>query len=342
MSKPLLGFFVMTMMTSGWSNAQERCGITASLLRSGFERGEQPQTVILPAQTTPLSLSVEYPTEGAVINGARIQLYGSFTGPANTGITVNNTQVAATNASKFTFAPIILSSGPQTLTITAKTMDGLTQTVTRNITVNKAGQDLVRFSSLSKGGFAPFRGRFDLSTTLPAGQSSAVRFEIDFDGDGAFEIDSPNSPASLSYEYQSAGVYLARARVTFDDAQTPTPVVVIESTFRIHADTIAFSRQTLCSVYYEMKHRLQAGQIASAGNTLSPRIRTRFVTYWNANAATVPVTAGKLGEIMVGQISDISAQFQVAIPIQGSPGQARGYPVLFARSLDGVWRISGM
>lgn len=206
MSKPLLGFFMMTMMTSGWSNAQERCGITAYLLRSGFERGEQPQTVILPAQNTPLTLSVEYPTEGAVLNGARIQLYGSFTGPANTGITVNNIQVAATNATKFTFAPIILSSGPQTLTITAKTMDGLTQTVTRNITVNKTGQDLVRFSSLSKGGFTPFRGRFDLSTTLPAGQSSAVRFEIDFDGNGAFEIDSPNNPASLSYEYQSAGV----------------------------------------------------------------------------------------------------------------------------------------
>jgi len=147
-------------------------------------------------------------------------------------------------------------------------MDGLTQTVARNIIFNRTGQDLVRFSSVSKGGFAPFRGKFDLLTKLPAGQSSAVRFEIDFDGDGAFEIDSPNSPAFLSYEYQSAGVYLARARVTFDDAQTPTPVVVIESTFRIHADTIAFFRETLCSVYYEMKHRLQAGQITSAGDAL--------------------------------------------------------------------------
>ncbi len=325
------------------ANAQESCGYTLAVLKSGFERGEQPSQVALSPQNTPLTLNVIYPAEGATINASRIQLYGSFTGPVNTGITVNGLLSAATNATQFTFAPLALADGPQVLTITSKTVDGGTQTVVRNIIVNSAGVDPVRFNSLARGGFAPFRGKFNLSTTVPAGQTTAVRFEIDFDGDGIFEIDSPTAPATtLSYEYQSAGVYLARARVSFDDGQTPTPVEVREGTFRIHADTIAFTRQTLCSVYYEMKHRLQAGQIAQAGNTLSPRIRTRFVTYWNANAASVPTTAGKLGEIVVGQISDISAQFQVAIPIAGSPGQARGYPLLFARSTDGVWRITGM
>jgi hypothetical protein len=91
-----------------------------------------------------------------------------------------------------------------------------------------------------------------------------------------------------------------------------------------------------------MKHRLQAGQFNLAGNTLSPKIRAKYLSYWNAHTGTVPTTAGKLGEIVTGQISDVSADFQVAIPIVGSPGQFRGFPLQFARSLDGVWRISGM
>jgi hypothetical protein len=323
--------------------AQEQCGLSASVLRSGFERGEQPATVTLPPQSTPLALNVIYPLEGAVINVSRIQLYGTFTGPANTGITVNNTLNAATDATNFTFAPLALANGPQVLTITAKTLDGLTQTVVRNITVNSSGIDSVRFVSRARGGFAPFRGQFDLTTTVPPGQTTAVRFEIDFNGDGVFEFDSPSAPTGeLSYEYQSAGVYLARARVSFDDGQTPTPLDVRESTFRIQTDTIAFTRQTLCAVYYEMKHRLQAGQFNLAGNTLPPKIRAKYLSYWNAHTGTVPTTAGKLGEIVTGQISDVSADFQVAIPIVGSPGQFRGFPLQFARSLDGVWRISGM
>jgi len=118
MSRTLLLFLIIAIIPRE-ATTQERCGVTASLVKSGFERDEQPQTVVFPAQAAPLTLSVEYPTEGAVINGAQIQLYGSFTGPANTGITVNGVQVAATNVANFTFAPIILSNGPQTLTISA-------------------------------------------------------------------------------------------------------------------------------------------------------------------------------------------------------------------------------
>jgi hypothetical protein len=322
--------------------AQERCGIAPALMQSGFERGEQPPTATLPADATALTLTVDSPIEGATINGNRVQIYGSFTGPANTGITINDSLYATTNATKFTSAPMVLANGSQVLTVTAKTMDGGTQTVIRNVTVNASGVDTVKFTSPSRGGYAPFRAKFDLSTLPPAGQTSAIRFELDYDGDGVFDSDTSSAPIDLSYEYASAGVYLARARVTFDDGQAPTPLVIREGTFRIQTDSVAFTRQTLCSVYYELKRRLVAGQIVQAGNVLSPRIRNKFLTIWNAQVATLPTTAARLGEIVAGQLSDVSAEFLVALPLVGSPGQFIGFPLMFARTTDGVWRITGM
>jgi hypothetical protein len=327
---------------AGAAFSQERCGIAPALMQSGFERGEQPPAATLPPDTTALTLIVDSPLEGATINGNRLQIYGSFTGPANTGITVNDALYATTNATKFTSAPMTLANGPQVLTITAKTMDGATQTIVRNVTVNVSGVDPVKFTSPSRGGYAPFRARFDLSTQPPAGQTAAVRFELDYDGDGLFDSDTTNPPIEPTYEYAAAGVFLARARVSFDDGQAPTPLVIREGTFRIQTDLLAFTRQTLCSVYYEMKRRLVAGQIVQAGNTLSPEIRSKFLTIWNAQAATLPATAGRLGEIVAGQLADVSAEFLVGLPLVGSPGQFLGFPLMFSRSTDGVWRITGM
>jgi hypothetical protein len=333
---------VLTACLSVNAEAQERCGLRPSLMTSGFERGEQPILVSLPAPTTPLSLAVDFPLEGQTINGSQLQVFGSYTGPANTGITINGTRYAVTDGSQFTFGKFSLPNGPQTFTVSATTVDGVTATVVRNVIISASAKDNVTLTAASRGGFAPFRTEFSLTTSPPVGQTNVTRFEIDLDGNGVFEFDGGSVPALLTSEYPSAGIYLAKARVTFDDGQATTPVAVRQAQFRIHVESVAFTRLTLCSVYYDMKHRLQAGQITSAGALLSTKIRSRFVTAWNLQSTTISTTASRLGEITNGQLSNVSANFQVALPIAGSLGLFRGFPLLFARGADGVWRISGM
>jgi hypothetical protein len=131
----------------------------------------QPQYVELPPETTPLTLSVDFPTEGAVITSTSLQVYGSVTGPANVGVTVNQNHWATTDASAFTTQLMALPSGPQTLTITATTLNGATQTVTRNITISPQVPAEVRLLARSAGHFAPLRIGFDLRTQLPAAQN---------------------------------------------------------------------------------------------------------------------------------------------------------------------------
>ncbi len=54
----------LLMSVTTAANAQEKCGYSASVLKSGFERGEQPSQVALSPQNTPLTLNVIYPAEG--------------------------------------------------------------------------------------------------------------------------------------------------------------------------------------------------------------------------------------------------------------------------------------
>jgi hypothetical protein len=332
--------FLLLMMSAGL-NAQENCGFPMSLARSGFEAGEQPAFVTLPIDSTPLAVTITSPTEGEVIPSDRLQVYGALTGPANVGVMVES-QLALANATQFTTRPIQLDPGAQTISIVVKTMDGGSVTATRNVTVTpNIGQD-VRLEASSTGGYAPQAIRFNVRTRFPALQTQVTRVQVDYQGDGSFEVDQANANAGLSYNYDATGVYSPLARVTFDDGDSVTPPVVREGRYRIQMQSLAYARQTLCKVYYTMKSRLQANQPTLALNTLGPRIRPKFQTLWTSLGASLPTVATNIGQIATGQISDVSAELMMAIPDPDNPGAFLGYPVLFTRGSDGVWRIYAM
>jgi hypothetical protein len=321
--------------------AQENCGFPVSLIRSGFENGEQQQFVALPIDGTPLSVSITSPSEGEVITQTRVQVYGSLTGPSNLGVLVNG-QLALSNATQFSSRPILLDAGAQTITVTVKNIDGTTVSAVRNVTVSPAlGSDVI-LQAASTGGYAPQTIAFRLITRLPASQTVITRVQVDYQGDGIFDVDSPNASSVLSNVFDTPGAYVALTRVTFDDADPNTPVVVRESKFRIHLQSLAYARQTLCALYYGMKNRLLTNQIPLALNTLAPRIRPNFQTLWTTLGSNLPTVAATLGEVTIGQISDVSAEFIVSIPDPANPGDFLGFPVLFTRGTDGVWRIYGM
>ena len=115
--------FISLILISAFADAQENCGFPVSLLRSGFEAGEQQPLVVLPIDGTPLSVNIVSPIEGATIPTGRLQVYGSLTGPGNIGVMVNG-ELALANASQFSTRPIVLEPGAQTITVILKNVDG--------------------------------------------------------------------------------------------------------------------------------------------------------------------------------------------------------------------------
>jgi hypothetical protein len=338
--KPI-GFCLLVLAMS--ASAQENCGYPASMLKSGFEDGEQPATVSLPPDTTPLALTVDYPVNNLTVGSDVIQMYGTYVGPANTGITTNDT-IVATNSTQFVSPPITLIPGSNTVTVVGTTLDGTPITINRTVTLDVAQKPDVELRSDAFNGYAPAQVGFSLAYRIPAGQTTLTRFEIDYNGDGINEVDAATVPAPLRYAYGTAGLYIASVRMSFDDGNMVTPLVVRTSSWRVLLTTLAFTRQTLCGLYYGMKQRLLPGQsgVTNALRTLTPALRSEFQTIWTGLGATLGTTASQLGEIVDGQISDVTAEFQVAIPDPALPGEFFGFPVVMRRGTDGVWRISEM
>lgn len=339
---PQLGWALTAILLGvGRAGAAESCGTNLTLMKSSFETGEQPQYAEVPPDNTPLTLSVDYPTDGLVTSAPYVQVFGSHTGPANTGMTVND-RVVVSNATKYTSQLIPLELGANVITVTATTQDGATQAVARTVTYNPAAADPVRLTATTAADFAPLRVPFQLTAAPPPGQPSITRVRIDFDGDGNFDSDTANIPSAIARDYAVPGVFLARARITFDDGNGMTAPVEHDSTFQIQMHQIAYTREVLCTVYYGMKHRLQANNVASALNTIASAKRPQYQSMWNSAGGNLPTIAGGLGDIVQGRIADISAELVAAVPDAAHPGDYLGYQVLLGRDADGVWRITGM
>jgi len=340
-ARNLLLAVVAALAPSSELFASESCGITLTLLKSGFETGEQPQYAEVPPDNTPLSVVVDYPPDGLVTAAPNVQVYGSLTGPPNTGVVVNG-KVVVNNATTYTSQLIPLTLGANTITVTATTQDGAIQSVSRTVHYNPSAANPVRFVGVTAADFAPLRIPFTLQAAPPPGQPTITRVQIDLDGDATFDSDSASIPSNIARDYAVPGVYLARARVTFDDGDGMTPPVVHESTFRVQMHQLAYTREVLCKVYYAMKHRLQANNIASALNTIATDKRNQYQTMWTAAGGNLPTIATGLGDIALGRIADISAELTMAVPDDANPGEYLGFPVMLARDATGVWRITGM
>ena len=216
---------------------------------------------MLPPDNTALSVVLNGPADGAVVNIGAVQYSGTYIGPSNTGISVNGVR-ALTNANSFVLPRVILNPGVSTLTFRYATLDAAPVVSTRSITFTSAPQNVL-FTARSPGDYSPATMPFTLSTALPAGQTLIFRVQIDYNGDGTFEVDSPN-PVALQFAYEEPGLFIPSARVAFDDGVIATPPVIVTDSTRVMMQSMAFTRQTLCGVYGTMKSRLSQNQAAAS------------------------------------------------------------------------------
>ncbi len=333
--------FMSGLLISAFANAQEQCGFPVSLARSGFESGEQPASVILPPENTPVTVTIQGPVNASTVGVGAIQVFGTYTGPANTGISVNGVP-ALTDGASFVSPRVLLEPGVNTLTIRYATMDAAPVEITRSITYATSATPEVLFAAGSPGDYTPTVVPFTLATKFPSAQNVITNVQVDYDSNGTFEVNGAQ-PTKLEFAYERAGLYVATAIVTFDDGNTGTPPVIVQDQTRVLAQSLAFTRQTLCGVYYAMKNRLVQNQIALAVNTQSPKQQARMTTLWNAlaNAGRLNAVATRLGPIVDGQIARNTAEMLFAIAT-ATAGEFDGFQVRFRKDINGVWRIDAM
>ncbi|MDZ4813071.1 MAG: hypothetical protein SGI99_10725 [Pseudomonadota bacterium] len=264
------------------------------------------------------------PSDGATLPGRTFEIRGTFTGPINTGVSINGSP-ARTFGTQWVAMPIRPPAGPFVITAVATAYDGMTANASRNVTVGNT-VPLIELLPKQPGNIAPAVIGF----TLRFGGVVTGNVQIDFNGDSVNEYDGPQSGVPSSYTYATPGVYTARAQAIVE-----TLSVSSEANLVI-ADVIV-QRERACAVYGALRTALAAGELEASLQAFTNHQQEALRPFFTSLGINRSVFATRLGTIANGLIGLDSAKLRT---LRIEAGLPVAYPLEIAASEDGVWRIA--
>lgn len=313
------------------------CGCDFDVL---FANGFDPPaaTITLPPDATALAVKWTEPADGATVGDNVIQARGTFSGPSNVGITLNNHFVAIAG-NTFASPSIPLKSGSNTLTLVTTTTAGSPQTVTRTVTFNPALAPEAVLRSDASSGYAPLSTRFRVA--LKAGSTRTIeRIDLDFDDSGSIDFSTTDPAAVLKTSYTNPGARRVRAVITLRDAMNVQSTVT--STLSIVVLSQPRERLVLCKVFNDMRQRLIANDIPGALLRVSTDFRPTMQATWTGIGAALPTAANRIGFVLDGDLNLRQAALRLARPDTTDPTIWDIFPLTMSRADDGVWRVEEM
>lgn len=316
----------------------QQCGVyTGAVFKDGFGPPDpsfsQEPELTLPADTTTLALTITSPTNKTVVGTRTLEVYGTYAGPPATGIAINKNPVVQT-ASQYV-GLVVLKPGTNTITVKATKLTGETETLTRTVTYDAAALPDVSLETKIQGEHAPIKAGFVLKTKSGL---TVTRLQVDYDGDGTFELDTPNGSSTLAYEYKIPGFYTASATVTLDDGNVNTPLAVSTATRKMAIVPLPLTRQTLCYVFYRMKDRLAANDIPGSLKSVNPDLRSEVQADFEELGDPAD-GAERMGIVTDGTLGIRIAYLTLAVTYNNQPISTS---ITFERASDGVWRITSL
>ena len=336
--------FISGLLISAFAGAQETCGLQQAkydqpdlILRNGFEGnlvvqakggGLGPPLAIVNPPTLGIAptITITSPIAGATFAGA-VQVQGTFTGPANTGISVLG--VAATViGNQFVSEPLQLTAGSIDLVARAKTLDGLSATRNISVSVSAAPAQDFEISLSSRVGFAPFRLKPRIGVRGITGIQSVA---IDFNGDGNNDYTGAIENIPF-YVYSNPGVYKLRIILT-----TPSQTLTRFRTLAVPG--VPEIRAQACSVYAHLRARLTANDSAGALQAIAQPLRGQMSELFDALGANRPAFAARLGTMANGIFTPVNAEIMLVNEVGAD---LQGAAMHMTRGGDGVWRIDSL
>jgi PKD repeat protein len=267
-------------------------------------------------------VAIQSPAVGAAIADDQVIVTGTWSGPANTGITVNGV-VAALDGNQF-FATVPLVPGANTVTVLATITDG-TQ-VSATVQVTSAGPSPVRVSASVLQGFAPLEVSFTITSDR---EIQSV--------DGSFAPGSPFSVSPLagplSFTYGNPGAYEALFNIRHTDGTTVTKTV------RIVVQTTEQVDQQLRQAWGGMTAALARGDAAGALQYFNAPARARYAPVFEALLPGMGQIVASFSALQTMQIDESIGEYVINRVIDGVE---HAFFVYFVRDVDGVWRLETM
>lgn len=351
--------FIGLALSSKAIFAQEVCGLQQAkfdqpelIFRNGFEGAAQTASVAAGSSATPAAVSqskgtglgpaittVSAPVLGvtptitisAPLANASIartlQVQGTFTGPANTGITVMGVP-ATIIGNQFVSEPLQLDAGSTEIIVRAKTMDGLSASQARIVSVTAPPAQDFTIALSSRIGFAPFRTKPRIAVS---GITAVQSIAIDFNGDGADDYTGSAQNIPI-YTYANPGVYRMRVVLTAG-AQSYTR-------FRTLAvPGLPEVRAQACAVYAHLRARLAANDSPGALQAIAQPMRDSMAELFTALGTNRPAFAARLGTMANGIFTPTDAEIVLVNEVGTN---VEGTAMHLVRGADGIWRIDSL
>jgi hypothetical protein len=278
-----------------------------------------------------LSVTITNPAPGETIDADRYNVRGTFQGPPNTGLTVNNL-IAYTDAGRFIADNVPLTAGQNTLTVVATAPDGTSTTTAVTVDASGAPPNPSLTVDASKG-FAPLSVTFNYAFSSGAGLKKVA---IDFDGDGRDDFRTANPPGpsgSVQNTYSQPGLYLAVVTITDNFGGVHKGDIGIQVAAYEALDAL------FLSVWNRMNDALVRGDVDAALGCLNSRAREKYTRVFNDLLFDMPAIVGSYSTPR--RVSTGDNYFEYAIN-RTVDGENQIFFVYLLRDADGVWRMDSL
>jgi hypothetical protein len=272
-----------------------------------------------------VSLSITDPAAGAVIGSDRFNVRGTFQGPPNTGVTVND-RVAYVSGGQFMLNSLPLAAGSNVITAVATTPTGQSATATVTVSATGASPDLVLNADVTSGA-SPLVVTF----TYDFRSAQAVqKLAIDFDGDGRDDFSTRKPPMAVQNAYTRSGLYVATLTITDRVGQVHQAAVGIEVRAWDVRDAL------FRGVWDALTGALGRSDIEVALQPLNARARERYAPIFSELVADLPWIVASYSAPQFVSEGPGYLEYAVSRLIDG---ETRIFFVYLLRDADGVWRM---
>jgi hypothetical protein len=279
----------------------------------------------VPLTVKALQIMITSPLDSSSLSGRQVVVTGTFQGPINSGVTIND-DVAAIDSNHHFFANVPLSAGSNVLTATVYAPSG--QSVSQSRGVESDGQEpLLRATVDATEGISPLTVRF----TFENPRSQSVSLGVN--GDAPIVL-----AAGATYDLSATitGATATQFRFSESDATGGAS----EQTYIVTTHDPAQMDNAFTALWDGMNHSLLVGDKATALTYLSGSAQEIYGPVFDSLMPIYSQVIANWSPPLRGELSAGIAEYGVVTTDNDGAGHV--YLVYFVRGADGVWRLDSM
>ena len=294
--------------------------------------GLSASSPVVPVLVQPIAITVDSPSAppglSASVASDFVMVRGTYTGPSNTGVTVNGEVAETDGAGHFAMNGVPLVAGDNTIVAQMTTIDGAS--TSRTMSVTSSGTAPFWIGALPNTGLAPLTTTV-VATSRGVGPVRAVELS-DLNG-AAWDASSFDGQTLGTLTFSTPGIYVPQVAVTYGTGLTHVQTLAI-----VVRDGAAMDRM-FTDMFNRFTSALTARDSANALKYLTEPNRAKYGAAFASLDARLPKIVETFKAFGGVSISDDIAEYALRRDVNG---KVKIYLLDFLRDGDGVWRFDSM